>query len=298
MVAREDCAGAPAEFHPGLLKPTVAAVNGTIYGQVSPTKTNPAQTRTAEIHFYHLWSRDCGTRPHPFDTEHVSVLVSASSDDLRSATWKALYWYAAAHEDTVCDVSQIARAATLHAEDHGATVWISPGKHASYLNKTLCERGCGADRCDRMTPLQTSSLINLGEPGQPMNSAVFIASTQWPLSGKMARSNFPAEPLTRLESLPITDIAWFSPGRHPAQGIIAVSSTTEQALASSSENTATAISLASESTGGALGKSYRNTTRALGTSARHVRNALGLAPEPPLDPAAPVQSSPGTPPSH
>ncbi len=300
MVARVDCAGLPSEFHPDLPDPTVAAVNGTIYGQVTPTKTRSAQTRTAEIHFYHLWSRDCGTRPHPLDTEHVSVLVSASSDDLRSATWKALYWYAAAHEDTVCDVSQIARAATLHAEEHGATVWISPGKHASYLNETLCQRGCGADRCDRMTPLPTASLINLGEPGLPMNGAVFIGSTKWPLSDKMTRSNFPNESLARLEALPPTDIAWFNPGHHPAQGIISVSSTTEQALANSSENTSTAISIASDSTGTALGKSYRNTTHALGTSARRVRKALRIPSglNAPLHPAPPVQTSPGCAPSH
>ena len=42
--------------------------------------------------------------------------LRASDADVK---WKAVYWYAAAHENTVCDVSQIARAKTLHAEEHG-----------------------------------------------------------------------------------------------------------------------------------------------------------------------------------
>src|SRR5215467_6738015 len=86
---------------------------------------------------------------------------TTSACDLSSATWKAVYWYAAAHENTVCDVSQIARASTLHAEDHGARIWVSPGKHASYFNEMLCQRGCGADRCEDMTAMVPLQVINL-----------------------------------------------------------------------------------------------------------------------------------------
>ena len=106
-----------------------------------------------ELHYYHLWRRDCGEHGHPLDAEHVAVLVQASRGRSGRAAWRALYWYAAAHEQTVCDVSQIARASTLHAEDKGAKVWVSPGKHASYLDERLCNRGCGADRCEAMVPL-------------------------------------------------------------------------------------------------------------------------------------------------
>ena len=279
MVDAHDCSQRPAEFTPNLPTPTVEATNGAIYGQVFPAKSATANLPTAEIHFYHLWARDCGSHSHPLDTEHVAVLVTASSPDLATAKWKALYWYAAAHEETVCDVSQITRASTLHAEDHGATVFVSPGKHASYLNQKLCHAGCGADKCVNQVALPAANVINLGEPAHPMNGSVFIASTAWPLLGKMSNSNFPPEPLTRLNKLPNTDIAWFNPGKHPKQGIIATSNTTSQAIAHGANDTGVALSLAQDDTGNALKKSYKNTRHALGATAKHVGKALNPPPK-------------------
>ncbi|HEX9201401.1 MAG TPA: hypothetical protein VF865_17725 [Acidobacteriaceae bacterium] len=301
MVGRGDCSGVPAEFKPNLSIPTVAAEDGTIYGQVFPAKrmaAAPSAGPEVELHYYHLWRQDCGAHAHPLDTEHVAVLVRASQSDLTGATWRALYWYAAAHEQTVCDVSQIARASTLQAEDRGAQVWISPGKHASYLDERLCNRGCGADRCEAMVPLRSARVINLGEPGRPMNASLFISSSRWPLTFKMEHTNFPAEPIGRLERLSPNEIAWFNPGRHPAQGVIAVSSTTGGAIGKSASETASslgvaddsasdAISVAGDSTGNALGTSYRKTVHALGTSARHVGRALGLSGKPKPDPEPP-----------
>jgi len=289
MMGEHDCSVSPAEFKAEAQKPDVWADNGTIYGQVFPAKDAIDHAMAAEIHYYHLWRKDCGSHGHPLDTEHVAVLVRASDTDLATATWKAVYWYAAAHENTACDVSQIARAATLHAEDHGATVWISPGKHASYLNQTLCRRGCGADRCENIVPLQPGALINLGEPNHPMNGSLFISSREWPLVAKMSATDFPAAAVERLNQLPDTDVAWFNPGRHPAQGVIARSSSTGQAIAGGGRNTSSAISLAVDSTGdslstagastgNALQKSYRHTVHALGATARHVGDALQIAP--------------------
>ncbi len=283
---RADCSTSPAQFVPKVQDPMVKAEDGTIYGQVFPAKKKEAGVgaKVVEIHFYHLWRRDCGAHGHPLDAEHVAVLVrgEASGDGM---TWKALYWYAAAHEDTVCDVSQITRASTLKAEDRGARVWISPGKHASYLNERLCRRGCGADRCEAMIDLPVARVINLGEAARPMDGALFVTSAQWPLSVKMDQTNFPAEPIGRLERLPDTEIAWFHPGRHPAQGIIAISSSTEGALAAGAANTtgsigaagastSDAISVARDSTGNALSKSYHKTARALGSDAVALRPTL------------------------
>jgi hypothetical protein len=301
MVGEHDCSISPAEFEPGVQKPEVRADNGTIYGQVFPANDPTDRFTTAEIHYYHLWRKDCGSHGHPLDTEHVAVLVRALDEHLNTATWKAVYWYAAAHEDTVCDVSQIARAATLNSEDHGATIWISPGKHASYLNETLCHGGCGADRCENMVPLRTTALINLGEPSYPMNGSIFISSSEWPLTAKMSNSNFPGAPIARLNQLPDTDIAWFNPGSHPAQGVIATSLSTEKAIAGSGQNTTAAVALAGNSTGDALStassstgealsaagnstgnalrKSYRNIRHALGASTRNVGDALRMTPK-------------------
>ena len=183
-IGQHECAGLPAAFQPGLPQPTPQAEDGTVYGQVFPVKIAGATGPTAEIHFYDLWGRDCGAHGHQFDAEHVAVLVEASSPDLSTAKWKAVYWYAAAHENTVCDVSQLARASDLKAEQEGAKVWISPGKHAAYLAKSLCNHGCGADQCEAMKPMQTSRIINLGEPGHPMNGSDFVASKAWPLAAE------------------------------------------------------------------------------------------------------------------
>lgn len=284
-IGRHDCSALPAEFLPDVPTPVVENEDGTVYGQVFLSKSSTGGSPVAEIHYYHLWRTDCGAHGHPLDTEHVATLVHADSADLDTAHWRSDYWFAAAHEDTVCDVSQIARASTLHAEQHGAAVWISPGKHASYLNETLCRAGCGNDRCADMTALHVTHLINLGEQGAPMNGSVFIASRQWSLEAKMEASNFPPEPLARLNLLPGTDIAWYNPGRHPLQGVIAISSHTEHSIAGAGNqtssaldtagaNTDAAISVAKDDTGNALAKSYRKTTHALGSAARHTGDAL------------------------
>lgn len=298
MIASHDCSKVPAEFKAGSMVPEVEAENGTIYGQAFPAKSAGGGSPAVELHYYDLWRKDCGLHGHPLDTEHVAALVEPSSGSVDSAQWKAIYWYAAAHENTVCDVSQIARASTLHAEYRGATVWISPGKHASYLGSALCDQGCGADRCVRMTEFHPAKIVNLGEPGFPMNGSVFISSKAWPLESKMSISNFPAVAIARLNGLPEAQIAWFHPGRHPVQGIIATGSTTEQSLALSEADTAAAIQLGSDSTGDALAdargstggalstatsdtgsaleKTYRRTRHALGISTRHVGQALRL----------------------
>jgi len=290
MLDRRDCSVLPAEFVPDSPVPTVKADDGVIYGQVFPAKSSTGNQLAAEIHFYHLWRSDCGPHGHPLDAEHVAVLVTASTTDPASASWKALYWYAAAHENTVCDVSQITRASTLHAELSGARVFVSPGKHASYFNEALCRSGCGADRCVNMVVYPSARIINLGEPGHPMNGSVFTASNKWPLIAKMANSNFPPEPVARLNQMPDTEIAWFNPGRHPAQGIIANSNTTKQALAIGADSTTsslatagkstdTALSAAQDNTGKALQKTVRKTGHALATSAKHVGKALNPQPK-------------------
>jgi hypothetical protein len=280
MVSHGDCANVPAVFVSGQAKPLVREENSTIYGQATPQRTEQGAGRFVELHYYHLWSRDCGRMGHPLDTEHVSVLLKRdkSASDLNG--WKAVYWYAAAHEDTVCDASQITRSSTLHAEERGATVWISRGKHASFLNEELCRHGCGGDFCEQMEPLTVPEIVNLGEAAKPMNGALWSASSEWPLTTKMGRSDFQETVLARLERLPDSDIAWVYPSKRPAQATIAAGGSTVSALGTSQRNTDSAISLAGDATGGALGKTYRGVTGALGKSARGVGWFLRLNPKP------------------
>jgi hypothetical protein len=139
--------------------------------------------------------------------------------------------------------------------------------------------------------LPPGKIINLGEPGHPMNGSVFIASSEWPLMDKMSNTNFPPEPIARLNRLPDTDIAWFGAGKHPARKVVAVSSSTEQAIAGGARQTTsalsdagtstdTAISVAQEGTGNALQKSYRHTKHALGAAAKHMGEAIHSSPKP------------------
>ncbi|HEX4277083.1 MAG TPA: hypothetical protein VHZ74_17125 [Bryobacteraceae bacterium] len=278
MVDPSDCSRVPAEFRRDVATPTVEAENGSIYGQAFPSKMPGSGMAAAEIHFYHLWRTDCGSHGHPLDAEHVSVLVQAPASGQSAAEWKAVYWFAAAHEDTVCDVSQIARASTLHAEEHGATVWVSPGKHASFFDKRLASRGCGGDLFRETVLLPRGKLIDLGEPVHPMNGSSWVKAPGWALAAKMATSDFPEAPIARLNALPATEIAWFRPGRHPVQGAIAISGTTADAIGGGGKDTADAISLARDSTGNALQRSYRDTVDALAVSANHTRRFLRLTP--------------------
>lgn len=276
MVSRADCSGVPAEFAPENRSPVVRTEDGTIYGQVFPGNSKGGTEPLVEIHYYHLWKRDCGRMGHALDTEHVSVLIRASGTESSPDEWKAIYWYAAAHEDTVCDASQISRASTIDAEDHGATVWISAGKHASFLNEELCRHGCGGDICDKMTSLPVSRTVNLGEIGRPMNGALWISSSRWPLTTKMTRTDFQPAAIRRLERLPRSDIAWVNPAERPAQSTIAAGDSTVDALAAGNRNTDTAISNAGGATGNALDKTYGKVKHALGASAHSVRKFFGL----------------------
>jgi hypothetical protein len=280
MVDRRDCSNVPAEFTPMEPNPIVLAENSTIYGQVFPWKFSGAGADatgpTVEIHYFHLWKRDCGRMGHDLDTEHVSVLVQASSSDPVASQWRAIYWYSAAHEDTVCDASQISRASTLKAADHGATVWISAGKHASFLNQELCSHGCGGDVCEQMAPLSVGKIVNLGESAAPMNGALWISSPRWPLTAKMTRTDFQPAVIARLERLPANDIAWVNPEKRPAQGVIAAGGSTVDALELSNEDTDAAISLAGGRTGNALDKTFRAVGHSLGVSVRGIGKFLGV----------------------
>lgn len=254
--------------------PTPIADNGTIYGQASPYR---GRRDEVELHFYHLWRLDCGEMGHALDAEHVSVLVRRVEGDVTASKWAAVYWYAAAHEDTVCDASQMSRASTLRAEEHGARVWISPGKHASFLNKELCSHGCGGDRCTAMIEMKRSELVNLGELRHPANGATWATSSLWPLEEKMRRTDFTASRISRMERLPDTDIAWANPAKRPAQAAIYGGNSALNGIATGGRSTDTALVLANDSTGRALGKAQDRTGDALKKSWHSVVRAVGGA---------------------
>lgn len=249
-ISADECDQAPAELRPGSQQPEPIARNGSIYGQVFPAGPR------IEIHYYHLWSRDCGRIAHPLDSEHVSVLLQLSA-----TAWRAVYWFAAAHQGTVCDTSHGAAAAALDAEEHGPTVWISSGKHASFLSRQFCDRGCGSDRCGQVS-LVPGKLINIGEPGALLNGALWAESDLWPLAAKM-KTDFSDAALAQLDQSHGSGVIALNPPRRSMQAVISTAGVPVNALETSSRHTDSALSLANEKTGRALKRARRAVGRFL-----------------------------------
>ncbi len=261
MIDAKDCAIRPARFESSQVNPNFVAADGTIYGQVFPLPNSS----NIEVHYYTLWDRDCGERGHPFDVEHVSVIVSNTP----ASAPKALYWYAGAHEDTLCDISSGARAAALDAEDHGPRVWSSSGKHALYLRRAMCGHGCGADSCANDTELPNDgTVINIGELKSPSNGALWVGSAEWVLSQKMD-SDFTPAIIARLDATSGETVITLR-GNSSFRGTIQGSEAVLNGAATGAQHTGAALGTANDHTSSSLGKA----TRATGRSLRKAWNAV------------------------
>ena len=226
-IAVGDCDVKPAEFESGRLEPVVKERNGTIYGQAFRVEGG------IELHFYHLWGTDCGRVKHALDAEHVSALLVWEKQE-----WRARYWYAAAHEDTVCDRGSAARASLLYAEWRGPEIWISRGKHASFLSDAACRLGCGSDKCDRSERLVVEQVLNLGERGQWLHGGPWVESAGWPLKEKMG-SDFPLELRAQLDEA--RGIMAAGPRNPAVQPVILAGSSTIDALEQANTKTGNAL---------------------------------------------------------
>jgi hypothetical protein len=202
------------------------------------------------------------------------VLLRAKSWESPVEDWKAVYWFAAAHEGTVCDASQIAAAKALDAEKQGAAVWISTGKHGAFLSEQICTQGCGGDRCTAMAPLETKRVVNIGEVGAAMHGAVWVESAMWPLAAKMT-SDFTQANIARLEQgdgVPIES----NTAHGSVKGTIYVANSVADNLGTSGANTSAALSMADAQTEDALSRSAKATGDALKKSAKAVGRFLHL----------------------
>jgi len=179
--------------------------------------------------------------------------------------WKARYWTAAGHQGTVCDVSHGARAELLVAEWTGAEVWISSGKHASFLSAKRCRLGCGGDICPEMYPLAGMQVINLGEPGRPLNGAVWTSSRRWPMASKMTQQ-FDAATVSQIESSRPDRIIAINRALPPMRATILAGGETLDGVATGGRHAGRGLKSGHQSTGGALGKALRLLTKALGDS--------------------------------
>ena len=258
FVARSECDQLPASFRDDSTEPIVVARDGSIYGQAFRSVQQPASGVRVELHYYHLWGRDCGRNGHNLDTEHVSVLVTAPAADSPVSDWKAVYWYAAAHQGTVCEASLWSSAESMRATENGAKVWISAGKHASYFAEALCRGGCGGDRCDQPREIPAREVVNIGERGAPMNGAAWAASSKWTLSQKMV-TDFPEKVLAELKNTHSLEM------KHNGsmQAVILGGGDAMAGLAIGGEHTADGLDTGKKHTGRALGTAYTSVKKAL-----------------------------------
>lgn len=247
-VSAGECDGLPAAFAAGTEHPILAMRNGTIHGRAFPSADGGV-----ELQYFHLWSRDCGRGGHALDAEHVSALL----EPLPDGAWTARLWYAAAHEDTFCDHSTGARAATLGAESAGPRVYISRGKHASYLSQGHCSRGCGTDACPLGQPLTVAALVNIGEPGVPLNGATWMASSRWPLGNKL-RSDFDSAVRARLDRREVVSVIALSSHLRAPQAPVLAGDTALDGILHAGGETATALAV----TASRLARVLRLTRRA------------------------------------
>jgi hypothetical protein len=265
MINANDCAAKPARFKAGQAAPEVLEADGTIYGQVFPVSSE-----RIEVHYYTLWDRDCGRNSHPLDAEHVSALITRDNGQ----NSKALYWYAGAHEQTVCDISSGAQSGVVSAEHHGPTVWSSIGKHALYLKEDMCNHGCGADSCRGSKELASNGrVINLGEVNAPANGANWLSSPGWALAAKM-HTDYSRGIIALLDASP--DNAITVRGRSPIRGVIQGSDYVAETAASSAQRTGAALNTANTETSGSLWNATKATARGL----RRAWNAVFVRKQP------------------
>lgn len=269
--AADDCAVAPVAFVPGSIAPRPTDSYGTIYGQAFPVSLAGRDGAFIELHYYHLWKRDCGRKGHRLDVEHVSALLRSDGPGDAPERWAALYWYAAAHERTSCEGGNGAVAARIHADKSGPEVWVSRGKHASYLSPELCRGGCGADSCETAEPLTRKALINIGERGAVMNGAQWTQSPAWPFDSKLD-SDFTPDVIAAIEACPNT-ASTLRP-RKWTQSLIGAGSATADGIATGKRETGEALETADNHTDRALGTASNSVKTSLKRALLAVRNAL------------------------
>jgi len=250
LISRGECDGFPASFVAGERHPKVAARDGTLYARVSASAVRPGEW--LEIHYYHLWGKDCGKNSHDLDAEQAAVLVERVQGE-----WIARYWWAAAHEATVCERSNAARAQWLRAEKRGATVYVSRGKHASFLSKDLCSWGCGGDSCEEVQPAPAGRIVNLGEGNALAEGLQWMESNRWPLREKFGPV-FTAGLLDRLDRAEGSRVVGRDGAMYPIQAVALAGSETADGLDTGKKHTGKALGTAKEKTDGALRKAARS----------------------------------------
>jgi len=214
---------------------------------------------------------------HQLDAEYVAVLVRAESWHRPVEEWRAVYWYAAAHEHTVCDLSEARSALSLDAAAHGPVVWVSKDKHASFFRAGSDRGGCGQDRFTDMREFVVSTIVNIGEVRNAMNGSEWISSSRWRLQEKM-------QPVFLEE-----EIAWaltmanpepLSRGRRSrTQSVIFAGGAGLAGIDTGRAHAEDSVALGAEKTDGAVKKAYSRVLRSLARTRKTIRHSLRVAAE-------------------
>jgi hypothetical protein len=170
----------------------------------------------------------------------------------------------------VCDASSGATGQALRATQTGPFVYVSRGKHASYLNRGHCKWGCGSDICDPGPASPRASVVNLGEPEAPLNGAAWLRSRRWGLAGKLATDFDPALRARFDHDAPTTVLA-LRAGRRPFQAPILGGDTGLDALVEAGE----AATLSLEAAADATATAVQATGNAAATAARKTLRGVG-----------------------
>ena len=167
----------------------------------------------------------------------------------------------------MCDASSGARAATVRAADGGPYVYVSRGKHASYLARGQCKWGCGSDICEPGPPLGRSRVINMGEPDAPFNGATWLTSKRLTLARRLStdfdpglRARLDRQQPSTVQVLTVALRPWQAPilgGDTGLDALIMAGDAAAGAVASTAEATSAAGASTGRAVGAAVGKTVR-----------------------------------------
>jgi hypothetical protein len=125
-----------------------------------------------------------------------------------------------------------------------------------------------------MSPIEISKIVNLGEPGAPMNGVSWTQWSGWPLEGKM-ETDFPETVLAKLYVAEMTEVIPVNDSRSPVKTTVRVGTSSAGAMIGTTNKTNLALSSASGAVGASLNKSKDGTCNFLVRAAKGVWRLLG-----------------------
>jgi len=125
-----------------------------------------------------------------------------------------------------------------------------------------------------MGPIKISKLVNIGEPGTPMNGILWTQWSGWPLEAKMG-TDFPEEVLAKLDAADMSEMIPVNDSRSSVKTTILVGTSSAGAIIVTNNKTGAALSSTSDAVIKSLDKSKDGTGNFLIRAAKGIWGALG-----------------------